>query len=147
LRHAGGPADEARTEEYAEGPTKDIPTIAKKALAALEPEDADPQAVANAIAAVVDMPFGKRPFRVHIDPSWDGAELVDAVSDRVRAELLWQIGLEDVLKPTVARQQVTLPNVIAIGGRLPIETGDEVVRGAGASDRQASTNRRADWPR
>jgi hypothetical protein len=25
----------------------------------------------------VDMPFGKRPFRVHIDPSLDGAEVVN----------------------------------------------------------------------
>src|SRR6266702_4743062 len=55
--HAEAPADEARVEEYAEGPTKDIPTIAMKGLAALEPKDADPQAVANTIAAVVDMPF------------------------------------------------------------------------------------------
>src|SRR6266702_5703156 len=94
--HAEAPADEARVEEYAEGPTKDIPTIAMKGLAALEPEDADPQAVADTIAAVVDMPFGKRPFRVHIDPSSDGAELVNAIADRVRAELLWRIGLEDV---------------------------------------------------
>jgi NAD(P)-dependent dehydrogenase (short-subunit alcohol dehydrogenase family) len=31
------------------------------------------RAVATAIAAVVDTPFGQRPFRVHIDPSGDGA--------------------------------------------------------------------------
>jgi hypothetical protein len=29
-----------------------------------------------------------RPFRVHIDPTQDGAEVVNAVSDRVRAEIL-----------------------------------------------------------
>ena len=34
--------------------------------------------------------------------------------------------------PTV-RQQVTLPNVIAIGGGLPIKLGDEVIGGVGAS--------------
>ena len=34
--------------------------------------------------------------------------------------------------PTV-RQQVTLPNVIAIGGGLPIKFGDEVIGGVGAS--------------
>ena len=33
----------------------------------------------------------------------------------------------------VVRQQVTLPNVIAIPGGLPIKVGDEVVGGAGAS--------------
>jgi hypothetical protein len=48
---------------------------------------------------VVDTPFGKRPFRVHIDPTQDGAEVVNAVSDRVRAELLRRIGLTDVLTP------------------------------------------------
>jgi hypothetical protein len=49
--------------------------------------------VADAIVGVVDAPFGKRPFRVHIDPTEDGVEVVNAVSDRVRAELLRRIGL------------------------------------------------------
>lgn len=52
-----------------------------------------------AIARVVDMPFGTRPFRVHIDPSGDGAEIVNGVADRVRAELLRRIGLGDLLHP------------------------------------------------
>ena len=51
---------------------------------------------------VVDTPFGKRPFRVHIDPSQDGAEIVNGVADRVRAELLWRIGLQDLLHPRLA---------------------------------------------
>jgi hypothetical protein len=38
-------------------------------LAGLEPADADAQAVGRAIADVVAMPFGKRPFRITIDPS------------------------------------------------------------------------------
>ena len=33
----------------------------------------------------------------------------------------------------VVHQQVTLPNVIAIGGGLPIKIGDEVIGGVGAS--------------
>ena len=33
----------------------------------------------------------------------------------------------------VVRQQATLPNVIAIGGGLPIRVGNEVIGGAGAS--------------
>jgi NAD(P)-dependent dehydrogenase (short-subunit alcohol dehydrogenase family) len=49
-----------------------------------------------------EQPFGKRPFRVHIDPSQDGAEIVNGVADRVRAELLRRIGLEDILRPTTA---------------------------------------------
>jgi len=97
--HAGAPADAKRAAEYAAGPTADIPDVALKGLAALEPPDADAAEVAKAIVAVVDAPFGKRPFRVHIDPSQDGAEIVNGVADRVRAELLRRIGLEDVLHP------------------------------------------------
>jgi NAD(P)-dependent dehydrogenase (short-subunit alcohol dehydrogenase family) len=89
-------------KEYSAGPTANLPDVALKGLAALEPADADPAAVAEAIVRVVDTPFGKRPFRVHIDPSLDGAEIVNGVADRVRAELLRRIGLEDILKPKSA---------------------------------------------
>jgi len=97
--HSGSPADQAVASAYAQGPTADLPDVALKGLASLEPADADPEAVARAIVEVVDTPFGKRPFRVHIDPSADGAEIVNGVADRVRAELLRRIGLEDVLAP------------------------------------------------
>ena len=50
-----------------------------KGFAAIVPPDADVAAVAEAIVNVVDAPFGKRPFRVHIDPTQDGAEVVDMV--------------------------------------------------------------------
>ena len=98
--HAGAPSDTARAAEYANGPTGDIPDIALKGLSALEPADADASEVAEAIARVVDMPHGARPFRIHIDPSQDGAEVVNGVADRVRAELLRRIGLADLLHPT-----------------------------------------------
>lgn len=97
--HSGSPADAPRAAEYANGPTGDIPDIALKGLAALEPADADAAAVAEAVVKVIDTPFGKRPFRVHIDPSQDGAEIVNGVADRVRAELLRRIGLQDLLHP------------------------------------------------
>jgi NAD(P)-dependent dehydrogenase (short-subunit alcohol dehydrogenase family) len=100
--HSGSPADKARAAEYLEGPYADVPDRALKGLAALEPADADPAAVAAAVVDVVDTKFGKRPFRVHIDPSQDGAEIVNGVADRVRAELLRRIGLEDLLAPRVA---------------------------------------------
>ena len=47
------------------------------------------------------MPFGKRPFRIHIDPSQDGAEIVNAVADRMRREIYRNIGLEDLLSPRI----------------------------------------------
>jgi hypothetical protein len=59
-------------------------------------------AFADAIVNVVKMPFGKRPFRVHIDPAQDdGNEIVNAVADRIRQEFLRQIGLGDLLSPRV----------------------------------------------
>ena len=50
-------------------------------------------------AKFFDAAFGQRPFRVHYDPTQDGAEVVNMVSDRVRAELLRRIGLRDALTP------------------------------------------------
>src|SRR3984957_7285634 len=100
--HSGKPADAARAEEYDKGPTGNISDVALKGLAGLEPPDADPQGVADAIVRVVDTPFGKRPFRVHFDPSDDGAAVVNGVADRVRAELLRRIGLADILKPAIS---------------------------------------------
>ncbi|MBY2985558.1 SDR family oxidoreductase [Rhizobium leguminosarum] len=99
--HSGSPDDTARAAEYNEGPYKGVPEQALQGLAALEPADADAGAVAAAIVDVVGKPFGTRPFRVHIDPSEDGAEIVNGVADRVRAELFRRIGLDDLLKPAV----------------------------------------------
>lgn len=101
--HAGTPSDTARATEYAEGPTASIPETALKGLASLEPQDADPAAVARAIVEIVGMPHGKRPFRAHIDPSQDGAEIVNGVADRVRNELLRRIGLADLLEPATCQ--------------------------------------------
>jgi NAD(P)-dependent dehydrogenase (short-subunit alcohol dehydrogenase family) len=99
--HSGKPADTARAADYDEGPYKGVAKQALDGLAALEPADADAGEVAKAIAAVVDTEFGKRPFRVHIDPSQDGAEVVNGVADRVRTEMYRRIGLEDLLHPAV----------------------------------------------
>jgi NAD(P)-dependent dehydrogenase (short-subunit alcohol dehydrogenase family) len=99
--HSGKPADEAIVADYENGPYAGVAKQALDGLAALEPADADAGEVANAIAAVVDMEFGKRPFRVHIDPSEDGAEVVNGVADRIRTEMYRRIGLEDLLHPAV----------------------------------------------
>jgi NAD(P)-dependent dehydrogenase (short-subunit alcohol dehydrogenase family) len=97
--HAGSPADKARVAEYDAGAYAGFADQVRKGFAAIVPPDADASAVADAIVKVVDTAFGERPFRVHIDPTQDGAEVVNAVSDRVRAELLRRIGLADVLTP------------------------------------------------
>jgi hypothetical protein len=49
----------------------------------------------------VDTPFGKRPFRVHIDPSQDGAAVVNAVADRMRREMYRNLDLEVLLSPRI----------------------------------------------
>ncbi|MFJ3055687.1 SDR family oxidoreductase [Herbaspirillum sp. NPDC087042] len=95
--HSGSPDDKARKSEYEDGPYAGVAHIALAGLAALEPADADAADVAKALVDVVNMPYGKRPFRVHIDPSQDGAEVVNAVADRVRREIFRNIGLTDLL--------------------------------------------------
>jgi len=97
--HAGSPADKARAAEYEAGPYAGFADQVRKGFASIVPPDANVSSVADAIVKVVDTPFGQRPFRVHIDPTQDGAEVVNAVSDRVRAELLRRIGLGDLLMP------------------------------------------------
>lgn len=97
--HTGVPADADRQSEYDQGATRGLADDVLKKLAAAEPADAEPAAVARAVVDVVDTPFDKRPFRVHIDPTGDGCNVVDAVSDRIRADFLHRIGLGDLLHP------------------------------------------------
>ena len=68
-------------------------------FASIVPPDTDVSTVAEAMVKAVDTPLGKGPFRVHVDPTQDGAEVVNTVLDRVRAELLRRMGLADDLTP------------------------------------------------
>ena len=97
--HAGHPADEARLAEYEAGPYTGFGDQVQKAFGEIVPDDADVGEVADAIVDVVAAPFGTRPFRVHIDPAQDGADVGFAVLDRLRAEMLHRVGLSDLLKP------------------------------------------------
>jgi NAD(P)-dependent dehydrogenase (short-subunit alcohol dehydrogenase family) len=99
--HSGRPADTARAAEYEAGPYAGFGEQVQKAFAEIVPPDADASAVATAIVDVVGTPFGKRPFRVHIDPTQDGADVGFTVLDRVRAEMLHRVGLSDLLRPRV----------------------------------------------
>ncbi|RDZ28057.1 SDR family NAD(P)-dependent oxidoreductase [Lysobacter silvisoli] len=100
--HSGTPADTALVAEYDSGPTAGFTREILDGLAGCEPAGADVADVARAMVAIVDAPHGQRPFRVHVDPSQDGCEVVNAVADRIRAEFLRRIGLGDVLSPRVA---------------------------------------------
>jgi NAD(P)-dependent dehydrogenase (short-subunit alcohol dehydrogenase family) len=99
--HAGSPADKARVSEYEAGPYAGFGEQIQKAFAAIVPPEADASLVADAIVGIVDTPFGKRPFRVHVDPSQDGADVAFAVIDRVRNEMLHRVGFSDLLKPRI----------------------------------------------
>ena len=95
--HSGRPADTAREQAYADGAYAGFEQEVLAGLAACEPPDADVASVAQAMVDAVGRPEGRRPFRVHVDPSDDGCEVVNAVADRVRAEFLRRIGLADLL--------------------------------------------------
>jgi NAD(P)-dependent dehydrogenase (short-subunit alcohol dehydrogenase family) len=97
--HTGSPADTARVAEYEAGPYAGFGEQIQQAFNAIVPPDADASLVADAIVKVINAPFGTRPFRVHIDPTEDGAEVGFAVIDRVRTEMLHRVGMSDVLKP------------------------------------------------
>ncbi|KGI78262.1 SDR family oxidoreductase [Oleiagrimonas soli] len=98
--HAGHPADAERAAEYeASGPYAGFGEQVQEAFANIVPADADASLVADAMVDVVNAPDGKRPFRVHIDPTQDGADVGFAVMDRVRSEMLLRVGLQDLLKP------------------------------------------------
>ncbi len=98
--NAGHPEDQDTAEAYEQHYAGLMDQVSAK-LADLEPDDADPHQVAVQIARVVDLPKGKRPFRVHIDPSDDGASTVNAVADELRIRFYERIGLSDLLTPAI----------------------------------------------
>jgi NAD(P)-dependent dehydrogenase (short-subunit alcohol dehydrogenase family) len=99
--NSGRPTDTTRAAEYDElygMLAKEIPGR----LAALEPAGADVAEVARAIVDVIGLPHGTRPFRVHVDPTNDGAEVVAAVADRMRVEFYRRAGLTDLLSTSAS---------------------------------------------
>ena len=95
---AGHPADAGTVQIYETKYAGLMEQVGQR-LADLAPADADVAEVAAEIVRIVDLPFGERPFRVHIDPANDGAEEVAVVADRVRTEFYGRLGLEDLLSP------------------------------------------------
>lgn len=101
LTDAGTAHTTAVQAAYDDGPYARVAEQALQGLAALEPADADAATVATAIVDIVAAPSGKRPYRVFVDPSQDGAEEVFRVGDRIRREMFRNIGLADLLAPRV----------------------------------------------
>jgi len=92
--HASAPADADRAAEYDESYGKLREEMAQR-LTGIFPPGRGVDEVADAIVRAVD----ERPFRVHVDPSRDGSEVVSAVADRIRAEFFRRVGLDDLLTP------------------------------------------------
>ena len=100
--HAGRPEDTERESAYADA----YDTLRKEMLAGLTaafPAGRTADEVADEIVRVVDLPAGRRPFRVHVDPSHDGSEVVSVVYDRIRAEFYRRIGIAELLPGSASR--------------------------------------------
>jgi NAD(P)-dependent dehydrogenase (short-subunit alcohol dehydrogenase family) len=95
--HATRAADDAVVREYETRYAGLIEQVGSK-LAALAPADADVSLVSAAIARIVALPDGRRPYRVHVDPANDGSEQVSNLADRVRREFLTRLDLADLLR-------------------------------------------------
>jgi NAD(P)-dependent dehydrogenase (short-subunit alcohol dehydrogenase family) len=100
--HAGVPADTERAAEY-DAAYGELREQMAGRLSAIFPAGREVDEVADEITRVIDLPAGQRPFRVHIDPSRDGSDVVSTVSDRIRAEFYHRIGIADLLPEQASR--------------------------------------------
>jgi NAD(P)-dependent dehydrogenase (short-subunit alcohol dehydrogenase family) len=97
--HAGLPEDKKVESEYANGPTKDLADQARKGDENIQSPDMNPSDVAQAVVKLVAMPYGKRPFRVTVDPTDGGADEINKIGDRIHAAYLVRAGMGDLLHP------------------------------------------------
>ncbi|AEG92523.1 SDR family oxidoreductase [Ramlibacter tataouinensis] len=95
--NAGRPADTATVAAYEQRYEGVMDQVAAR-LSELTPPEADPQAVADAIARIVGSPPGSRPFRTVVDFIDDGAGEVTEVAERVRREFAQRVGIGDLLQ-------------------------------------------------
>jgi NAD(P)-dependent dehydrogenase (short-subunit alcohol dehydrogenase family) len=98
--NAGRPGDQARETEYASGPTRDLAEQARKGDETIQTGDMDPVDIGRAVVKLVATPYGKRPFRMTVDPTDGGADEINKIGDRIHAAYLERAGMGDVLHPT-----------------------------------------------
>nr|WP_315428384.1 SDR family oxidoreductase [uncultured Albidiferax sp.] len=99
---AGKPADTQRLAAYDR--YDGVMDQVGQRLGELTPDHAGPQAVADEIVRIVNLPLGQRPARAVIDFVGDGAEEVIAVSEKVRIAFAQRIGFADMLTAQVVRK-------------------------------------------
>jgi NAD(P)-dependent dehydrogenase (short-subunit alcohol dehydrogenase family) len=100
--NAGKPADAKAVADYDARYQGILDAIGAR-LSALLPDHADPQAVADEVTRIVNLPPGQRPFRSVVDFLGDGFKEVSAVADQVRVDFAHRIGIADLLTPTLAQ--------------------------------------------
>jgi NAD(P)-dependent dehydrogenase (short-subunit alcohol dehydrogenase family) len=98
--HAELPDDRNRAAEYDNGPTRELGEQAKKGDENVQTGNMDPAEVARAAVRIVGTEYGKRPFRVTVDPTDGGADEINKIRDRVRAAYLVNASMGDILHPT-----------------------------------------------
>ena len=95
---AAQPARPDVAREYEDGPAKGLGERTGAGTAALVPEDAGPQMVADELVRLAEIPRGKKPFRVFPDPAMSGAEAAAAVVDATRRDIFRRMGIVDSLQ-------------------------------------------------
>ncbi len=98
---AGKPSDQTRVAAYAR--YDGVMDQVGARLSALTPDEATPQAVADEVARIVDLPVGSRPARSVVDFVGDGAEQVLALAEELRIAFAERIGIADLLHPSAPR--------------------------------------------
>ena len=98
--NAERPDDLRRAAEYDDGPTSRLCDQAKAADQSIQNGNMDPAEVGRAAVAIVETPYGKRMFRVTVDPTDGGADEINRIRDRVRGAYLVNAGMGDILHPT-----------------------------------------------
>ncbi len=109
FQNAGSPGDKARQAEHDNGPYAGLGDDLMKGFAATLDLNADAGEAADAVVRIVSTPFGKRPFRARIATEPDGAEVVNAVADHIRAEFERSLGLGDLSAPVNTKPKETKP--------------------------------------
>lgn len=98
---AGKPADASTAAAYAR--YDGVMDQVGERLSALTPAHADPQAVADDVVRIVNLPHGMRPARSVIDFVGDGAAEVIEVGEQMRIDFAQRIGIADLLHVGAAR--------------------------------------------
>lgn len=98
------PADAATAAAYT--PIATVGDQITQRLIELSPPDSDSSAVDTAIARVVALPAGTRPFRPMVDFLHDGAEEVNQVAELMQARLMERLGVGDMLRVAVQDRRV-----------------------------------------